>query len=278
MILVAPLLAHLALSVTKTWYGPATATFETQFAGNQYDTLTNDVRVRFVSSDGKKLERPAYFSNGAWRADLVAEKPGEYTPTLVRNGVELPDAHPAESMILVEDKLDHGYLHPEPDYPNRFRFDDGSPFVPVGHNLAWTTPGKLTAADQITKMGANGLTWTRYWATGVWRDETCGRLINDPDALPGELWPPALEALAELDHACDLSGVFFQLVMFDHNAVSTAQGGTWSKNPWNAANGGFLKSRRGFLHGSRGHQRANEDVAAPCGCALRIGSKSDGVS
>jgi hypothetical protein len=254
MILVAPLIAHLALAVTKTWYGPATASFATQFAGNQYDPVTNDVRVRFVSSEGKKLERPAYFSDGAWRADLVAEKPGEYTATLVRNGVELPDAPCTESMILVEDKLDHGYLHPDPDYPNRFLFDDGSPFVPVGHNLAWQTPGKMPTAAQISKMGENGLTWTRFWAT-----EVDGRNpwwpINDPYALSQELWPSALDSLSAVAHACDISGLFFQLVLFDHVSLSTGPDGTWSKNPWNAANGGFLKSPVEFFTDSEAKLR-----------------------
>ncbi|MHB8636014.1 MAG: glycoside hydrolase 5 family protein [Fimbriimonadaceae bacterium] len=240
------LFALLGPTATKTWYGPATASFETQFAGNPYDPLTNDVRIRFTASDGKKIERLAYFVDGTWRADLVAETPGDYTPELVRNGVELPDAPCVQSRILLENRLEPGFLHTDPSYPNRFRFDDGSPFVPVGHNLAWPTKGRLPTEDQLVKMGENGLTWTRFWATAR-ADRNPWWPRNDADWLPKELWPPALDSIAAVEHACDLNGVSYQLVMFDDSAFSSAAGSDWAKNPWNVSNGGFLKSAADFF-------------------------------
>ena len=251
---VALLLAHLGPTATKTWYGPATASFETQFAGNPYDPVTNDVRVRFTSPDGKKIERLAYFVEGTWRADLVAEAPGDYTPVLVRNGAELPDAPCVQSRIFLENKLDHGYLHGDSSYPNRFRYDDGSPFVPVGHNLGWPTTGKLSTEDQIVKMGENGLTWTRFWAAN-WAGRNPWWPINDPSALPKELWPPALNSIASVEHACDLNGISYQLVLFNHGAFSTTVDSDWAKNPWNTVNGGWLKSPADFFVDSEAKRR-----------------------
>ena len=252
---VALLLAHLGPTATKTWYGPATASFETQFAGNPYDPVTNDVRVRFTDASGKKVERLAYFADGAWRADLVAEAPGDYTPVLVRNGVELPDAPCVQSRILLENRLDHGFLHVDTAYPNRFRFDDGSPFVPVGHNLAWPTPAHLSSEDQLAKMGENGLTWARIWAA-EWAGRDPWWPLKDPDALSKELWPPALDAIAGVEHACDVNGISFQLVLFTDNAISTGLDPDWAHNPWNSANGGFLKSPADFFSDPEAKRRS----------------------
>ena len=254
MLHVALLLASAGPTATKTWYGPATASFETQFAGNPYDPVTNDVRVRFTSSDGKKVERLAYFADGTWRADLVAEIPGDYTPVLVRNGVELTDAPCVQSRILLENKLDRGFLHWDPNYANRFQYDDGSPFVPVGHNLGWPTTGKLSTEDQLVKMGENGLTWTRFWAAN-WAGRNPWWPVDDPYALPKELWPPALAALAAVEHTCDLNGISYQLVLFNHGAFSTAVDPDWAKNPWNTANGGFLKSAGDFFVDAEARRR-----------------------
>jgi len=254
MLVAALLLAHLSPTATKTWYGPATASFETQFAGNPYDPVTNDVRVRFMSTDGKKIERLAYYMDGTWRADLVAEKSGEYTPVLVRNGVELLDAPCVQTRVLVENQLDHGYLHPDPNYPNRFRFDDGSPFVPVGHNLGWPSTGKLTSEAQIAKMGENGLTWTRFWAAN-WAGRNPWWPVDASDQQPKELWSPALSSIASVAHACDIGGVFYQLVLFNHGAFSTSVDPDWAKNPWNSSNGGFLKSAADFFNDPEAKRR-----------------------
>lgn len=254
MIVAGLLLAHVGPTATRTWYGPATASFETQFAGNPYDPVTNDVRVRFTSPEGKKLERLAYFSDGAWRADLVAETAGDYTPVLVRNGIELPDAPCAQSRILLESQLPHGFLHPDPNYTNRFRFDDGSPFVPVGHNLGWPSTGKLSNEDQLARMGDYGLTWTRIWASN-WADRNPWWPSNDPYAIPKELWPPAMSSLARVQHACDVHGEYFQLVLFNHGAFSTKVDADWAKNPWNSANGGFLKTPADFFTDAEARRR-----------------------
>lgn len=238
------LLAHsLAARQARTWYGPVTAIFETQFAGNPYDPITNDVHVKFVSRDGKTVDRLAYYSDGAWRADLVGDSPGLYTATLERNGAALPDAPALEPSILLEDKLDHGFLHVDPLRPNRFRYDDGTSYFPIGLNVHSPSP------ETVARLAGKGINWLRIWpdpAIGA------GPFPNGvPDAMPRELWPPDLERWAVFAHACVTSGVSYDLPLFDGDAF----GRDWAENPWNVSKGGFLKDASDFFTDAEAKRR-----------------------
>lgn len=231
----------------KTWYGPAVATFHAAFGGNPYDPAQNDVKVRFTGPSGAPIERIAYFdeSDCVWKAVLVTEKPGKYVAKLIRNGVEKLQA-PDEGILDVSNPLPNGFVRIDPFDPRRFRWDNGDPYYPIGFNMGWHNTNDIPLPAQIDKMGKNGVNWTRIWACH-WDGKNPWWPQDKADSKQDGLWSEALEQWATLVPSCEKNKVEFQMVLFHHGLFSSTVNPNWPDHPWNAKNGGFLKSAADFF-------------------------------
>ncbi|MDC3953953.1 hypothetical protein [Polyangium jinanense] len=234
-----PALADPVVDLPTTWYGPAVARFEAAFPGNPYDPEENDVRVVFISANGERFERIAYpDGTSAYAAVLVAPRPGPYRPLLYRNGVLQP-IEARSAYVRLDDRLPRGFLRIDARNPNRFVWDDGTPYYPLGFNLGWQMPDMPPMAEQLARMGAAGIQWTRIWASS-WDGKNPFWPVDDPAAPRDRLWPPALAKWDALFGACEKAGISMQMVLFNHGSFSTLVNPNWPDHPWNAARGGFL--------------------------------------
>lgn len=238
----------------KTWFGPVEVSFNIQYAGNPYDPAVNETKVKFTSDTGFSVERPAYFAHGAWRAVIVAPMAGHYKAKLIHNGVT-SNEEAVPSVLVVDQKLAHGYVNRDGLNTNRLEYDDGTEIFPCGFNLAWQTPGGPRLEDEVVKMARAGLNWTRIWAYDLDNMDAWWP-HDDPFAIKNQLWPKALDQWAKVTSACDGAGVDYQFVLFHSSAFSSAKDGEWAKNPWNAANGGFMKSADDFFTDPEAKRRA----------------------
>ena len=247
-----PLAAVLALTVA-TWFGPAQASFDATIPGNPYDYLANDVRVVFAAPDGHREERLAYFDEGHWKAWLTTMHPGHYRATLQRNGEPLP-VPPADIDVPETARLPEGFVHVQ---GTRFVTDAGTPYFPLGHDLAWRYPDIPPLPELLHRMGAAGINWTRIWAC-AWdgknpiliRHNAYSRQQQDiwrERAPLGEFLPAALRQWDEIVAAAEASGIRFQFVLFHHGLVSTRADANWDEHPWSKANGGFLDKPQEFF-------------------------------
>jgi len=238
----------------KTWFGPQEVVFNVQYAGNPYDPAVNDVKVRFVNDNGLTVERTAFFDHGAWRTLLVAPLPGRYKATLIHNGRPSME-EPIPSVIVLDQKLPHGFVRRNKLNLNRLSYDDGGALFPFGFNLGWQTPGMAPMEDEIKKMAQAGLTWTRIWADD-WDDKNPWWPHDEPFPIKDQLWRKALDRWGKITAACDDAGIDYQFVLFNGGAFSGEKGAEWAKNPWNVANGGFLKSADDFFTDPEAKRRA----------------------
>lgn len=234
----------------EKWYGPVEVRFPVEFAGNPYDPAQNDVKVRFFGPGGHVFERLAWYDGeGSWRATLVTPTQGTYRAELWRNGKDTgSEVEPMEGSRTAElnaDKpLSHGFLRTKGD---RFFWDDGTAYFPMGFNLAWQNTDVPDLPEAIAKMGKGGVDWTRIWAChwdgkNPWWPES-----KDDRLAPGELDQKPLQRWDKLIDACDANGVAFQMVLFHHGQFSSTVNPNWPDNPWNAAKGGFLKDPADFF-------------------------------
>jgi hypothetical protein len=242
----------LALTVT-TWFGPEQATFDAKIPGNPYDYRANDVRVVFAAPDGHREERLAYFAEGHWKAWLTTTHPGHYRATLLRNGEPL--AVPAVDIVVPEStRLPDGFVRV---HGTRFVTDAGTPYFPLGHDLAWRYPDIPPLTELLHRMGGAGMNWARIWAC-AWDGKNPILIRHNADALRqqdiwreraplGEFLPAALRQWDELVAAAEASGIRFQLVLFHHGLFSTRGDANWDEHPWNRANGGFLDRPQDFF-------------------------------
>ena len=147
------MLALLVPAEGLAWYGPATATFPVQFAG---DPATADVRVRFLGERNEREERAASFDPvlGAWRATLYAKEGGRFRAVLVRDGHDAL-VEPVEGIVELRPRPDAGLVRAA-ERSGRLLLDRGGVWVGLGADLGTDpTPAKV---DALADAGAN---WVR---------------------------------------------------------------------------------------------------------------------
>ena len=225
------------------WYGPKTVSFSLPVSGNPYDPVQNDVRVVFEGPKGIAERRLAYFDNGTWKATLLSRTRGTFRPVAFVNGKKGPSLTP----VALAQAQPHGFIRV---VGKRFAYDDGTPYWPLGHNLAWASGSVQDLPATLRQMGADGLNWARVWASH-WDDKNPYWPTKAAMPKPGEMSPAVLGKWDAIFGAADAAGVPFQMTLFHHGPWSSRVNSNWPENPWNAKNGGWLKTPSEFYTDAR---------------------------
>jgi len=212
-------------------------TYETLFlipnlAGNPFDPEQNNVVVDFYGTGGKTKTILAFFDGGTtWKARLTAEGTWR-AQRVIRNG------------LLVKTKLTTTSQQQPLHFVRRkglgFAYDNGKPYWPMGHNVAWRS-GNFDVADAFAKMGGAGENWSRVWMCH-WDGKNLDWDTKD-DILSltvAKRWDGIMEAAQK-------HGIHFQLVLQHHGPYALNVNSNWGENPWNVKNGGFLKTTAEFF-------------------------------
>ena len=235
------------------WYGPNTVEFAYPCPGNPYDSASNDLIVRFHTKGGKDVDRLAYFDGAVWKAVLLAEKPGEYEATLIRNGTPTG----LLKTIKVTAKSSTPFVRRGGLWG--FQFESGKPYWPIGHNLGWSNPDVPDLASYILTMPDNGLNWSRIWACH-WDGKNPWFTVEKSKIPIGRFDQDSLKKWDGIVDASEKAGVYFQFVLFHHGPWSVRVNSNWGENPWNTANGGFLKTPTEFFTNPRAKQLTKDYV------------------
>jgi hypothetical protein len=248
-ILLTSCLARDAAGAGGGTYAKLEASFELpQMRGNPFDFTANDVKVTFAGPDGRDVTVPAFFDGGTtWRARHTPASPGKHAIKAVTlNGADAnPQAMAAREFEVPDDARAPGFVRMDPGNKYRFVLDDGSPYYPVGYNLAWRhmgTPPMPPLVESIGRMGKARVNWTRIWMNH-WDGKNLD-WFEDREQQPelGKLSLPAAKAWDEIVAAAEANGVYFQMVLQHHGQYSTTANSNWNIHPWNKANGGWLDS------------------------------------
>lgn len=247
MLSLALMLSLQTQTAPKTWYGPETVTFQVAFSGNPYDIEKSDLRVRFTDSKGNTVDRLAFYDaeETAWKAVLVADKPGRYRPVLYRNGAPLDAEAQPDVVELPSKPISKGFIRLDNLNKGKFAYDDGKPYLPLGYNLGWQSGGQPDLTETLKTMGQNGINWSRIWAC-AW-DGKNPWVPQNGEADEDRMLPKAFERWDQLVKASEEAGVAFQFVLFHHGSFSSRVNPNWQDHPWNKAKGGFLEKAADFF-------------------------------
>jgi hypothetical protein len=121
---------------------------------------------------------------------------------------------------------------------------DNAPFVPIAYNIAWASrhEEKVKYEKWFKSAAAGGVNvarvWMAAWDMGIeWIDTGLG----DYTKRLGNAW--ALDQVFEIGAKY---GVSIDLVLINHGAFSESTNPEWFGSPYNAENGGPLKSPSEF--------------------------------
>lgn len=248
------LLAFLGLTASALAAPPVT--FEFPLPAGGATPFAREVWAEVESPSGQVTRRPAYFAgDDRFAVRVRAEEKGDYR---LRRVTELTRAGSVEHAVAPERAVrgvDRVATLPPvrrdtSGARDRLVRADGTAYVPVGFNLAWSTEPDAGAQYRrwFGAMREHGLNWTRVWM--------CHWAYQNLDWLPpqrGESPPPGfldLRVAARWDEiitAAEESGVYVQLVLQHHGQYSQKVNPNWGENPWNTARGGFLREPGDFF-------------------------------
>jgi hypothetical protein len=228
---------------------------------NPFDPEQIDVNAEFTSPSGKHITVPGFFSQDFVREDgeRLRKSGGPYfairfTPVEVgtyryriRVSGRDKDGRREElesqwfTVKVLQNPQAKGFVR-RGDF-QRLRFDEGTPFVPVGLNVCWSG-NNLSAYERwfsaMREHGANfariwlvrwnmGLEWTPGDGNGMYQG--IGRYALD------NAW-----RIDELIRIAERNGIFLLLCLGYHGELSDRQlyfgEQAWDKNPYNRRNGG----------------------------------------
>ena len=216
-------------------------------AGNPFDPRVNDVDVVFQGPAGARAVVPAFWDGDRWRVRYAPTQTGRYSLAVIRNGQAEHPADLTASRFQCVPGSDAGFVRRDPRVAQRFVFDDGRTYYPLGMDAAWTGAKTGDYPALFDKMEASRMNWTRVWMTfwdGKALDWSPDRAKNPP---PGVLLLDAARRLDTMLDAAARDGVYVQLTLQHHGQYTAHTDPNWKDNPFNAANGGFLKNPDDFF-------------------------------
>jgi hypothetical protein len=218
-----------------------------ELSGNPFDYLENDVQVTLALPDGKTANLPAFYDGeSTWRVRYTPRFKGKYTVRAVtRNRATVQPQQLTPKEFTVTGETGKGFVRIDPQNPYRFAFDEGTPYYPVGMNVAWKSGDTPDIPEFFIAMREVGLNWSR-----VWMNHWDGKNI---DWVQGEPWEAGKFNLAvarkwdKIVQSAEAQGIYFQLVLQHHGQYSSTVNPNWGENPWNTAQGGFLAKPDDFF-------------------------------
>jgi len=151
---------------------------------NPYDPDQIDLRLDLTTPSGKRLSIPAFYyqpferdrkprgrrptewlypaGEGEWRARFAPTEPGEYRCVAVLRDRAGQAKSPPVTFTCRAAK-GKGYVRVSRTDPRYLEFDDGTPFFPVGQNVAFIRDTYQTA-EMFDRLARSGVNCVRVWA------------------------------------------------------------------------------------------------------------------
>jgi hypothetical protein len=231
---------------------PRDGKFEASFTlpgqtGNPFDPRDNDVEVTFTGPSGLKVTQPAFWDGDRWRVRYAPPKVGGYALSVSRSGAAFapPDLSPRRFQCVASQ--DSGFVRRDPKVIQRFLLGNGQPFYPLGMDFAWQNGSDPGYPQVFTQMAAAHMNWVR-----IWMNNWDGKNLEWAASRTGS--PPIgrydLDAARRWDMIFDQaakSGIYVQMTLQHHGEYTAHTDPNWADNPFNTANGGFLKNPDDFF-------------------------------
>ncbi len=223
---------------------PRNTKFEVSFTlpnqtGNPFDPADNDVDVVFTGPRGVNVTQPAFWDGDRWRVRYAPPVVGAYTLRVVRNGHVAAPADLSPKSFRCIASANPGCVRRDPNQAQRFVFDSGQTYYPLGMDAAWLNAGQSYEAT-FANMQAAGMNWARVWMTH-WDGKNLEWAESKADnPKPGTLLISVARRWDAIFDSAEKHGIYIQLTLQHHGQYTAHTDSNWADNPFNSANGGFL--------------------------------------
>lgn len=249
LLLALPAFGHAAPALPSV---PRDGKFEASFTlpnqtGNPFDPQDNDVDVTFTGPAKRRTTVPAFWDGDRWHVRYAPPAVGAYALTVIRNGRPVHPADLAPARFRCAASGDPGFVRRDPKIVQRFDFDNGRAYYPLGMDVAWTGGTGPDYPVYFADMGQAHMNWARVWMTywdGKALEWSADKTKNPPRGYflmsAAQRWDSIFDEAAR-------HGIYVQMVLQHHGQYTAKTDPNWADNPFNAANGGFLKNPDDFF-------------------------------
>ena len=219
---------------------------------NYHSGELNGTEVITAKEDkGFKL-RFRFGETGEWLYRVVVEENGEKRASYTSSATITENA---------DEEKNRGLLRVEPTQKRNFVFEDGTPYVPIGQNVAYSVDPKRGSYDYdvfFPKMKAAGMNFCRVWLTyiGYGIQSTEGGILGfDNRQDRAFIFDYIVEQAAEYDFYLQIPLMTFSR-FHSESATDDVEWRSWDSSPYNVINGGYLDEAHEFYTDAR----AKEDT------------------
>jgi YVTN family beta-propeller protein len=208
------------------------------------------------TASGSSFESYTPVSQPGWRVRFAPSDTGTYQYDVHAVDVD-GSAVPVHGSFAVTSSGQRGFVRRDQTDSRFLRYDDGEPYLPVGHDAAFEDGnpsfqgGTQYYAPLFHSFGTAGENWTRVWMTDFNRSAIEWSTSHWSGLYEGA-GRYSLASAWRMDRILQLAeqnGIEVQLVLDNHSQFSTWVGTSWNESPYNSANGGPVPAAdpRGFF-------------------------------
>lgn len=224
--------------------------------GDPFDYEKVNVQVSVRKPDGGTVDVPAFFDGGKlWRMRHTPAAPGNYSVIAVKlNGKTVSEEKLEKKEWAVSGDTKPGFVRIDKGDTQRFVFDSGSRYYPLGHNQGWQSKDLPDIPTLFGKMHDVGENWSRVWMTH-WDGKNLEWNQASKTNKPGTIDLETAKKWDSIVEAAEKQGIYFQMVVQHHGQYASSAGQkfssnvnpNWDENPYNTKNGGFLANPEAFF-------------------------------
>jgi hypothetical protein len=238
---------------------------------NPFDYHEVDARAVILQPDGRTVTVPAFWSmdfsfsgtateyitngsNPSWKVRFAPRQTGHHFFDLVvtdLNGTSTLE-HAGSFLAGYSDKP--GYVGVDPRDGRFLAHDDGSPYHPIGRNIAWATAaGTNDYRRWMDAMAGSGENFARIWMTHFYRGQSLEWSSSHHTGYYQGLGRYSLPLAARIDRIVEMAeerDIALMIALHYHGQFTTTVNPNWSENPYNSAradDGGFLNNPQEFF-------------------------------
>lgn len=229
---------------------------------NPYDYDEIALTAQFTSPGGAQYQVDGFYmqdyalntqngslaaqGNGAFRVRFAPDELGEWTFSLnLTDESGNSTAGPFSfSCAAIVSPNNHGFVRT--NNSRYLSFDDGTPYIPIGENIAWQNSNPYLNYSQwldgLITNGANFFRlWHAHWGLGIEWSNGNGfnglRRYKQTNCYYQD-W---------LFDYCAENGLYIMLALQHHGPVSTQVNPNWNDSPYNIVNGGMCLGTQDFF-------------------------------
>ncbi len=232
---------------------PLYTKYEAQFkvdSENANPFFSNEIQVDAVIAheNGKQWIVPCFYDATLdWKMRFAPMLEGlhSYEITVQKDGTESTVLKGTFDAVASNSK---GFIRVSKKNPRLFAFDNGDSYYPLGQNLCWVNPAQTsTWVSYLEECESAGINWIRIWMVSWGNTELVWTPRNGRYHGYERYDINNARMLDDIFAEAEKRGIYIELVINHHGQYSRQTNPIWNENPYNVANGGFLRHPQQFF-------------------------------